>query len=57
VAGPHTKEQLSQKLNAIDISVDSFVEKYHEGFFEKNKDLLYHEIESIYQLIQELKSG
>ena len=54
--GIHCPEELEQKRQAIEIATESFVMHYVEGLFENNdKDLMYHYIESIGELIREYK--
>lgn len=53
----HTSEQLRLKEQAIELAVDNFVDRYNTGQFEDNKPLLYHSIDSLYQLLRELRSG
>ena len=56
--GLHTPEQIETKKEAIDIATQSFVMNYSEGFFERNDpEFLYHSIESLNQLVVELKRG
>lgn len=54
--GLHTAEQLKTKRKAVEIATRLFVMNYSEGFFERNdSEFLYHAIESLNQLVVELK--
>lgn len=52
----HTLVQITKKREAIEIATESFVMNYMEGLYERNdSEFLYHAIESLNQLVVELK--
>ncbi len=52
----HSLAQITKKREAIEIATESFVMNYLEGLYERNdSEFLYHTIESLNQLVVELK--
>ena len=53
--GLHTKKQLDEKRRGIDMATESFAIQYLDGSL--SDETLYHWIESLNQLVVELKRG
>lgn len=55
----HTKEQLRQKLDAIDHKFIEMIRKYRDGKYDsvKNFDVFANDIDNIKSLIEEYKKG
>lgn len=53
----HTEEQLEEKRIAIQTSAKTFAHKYLTGQLSAHPELLYNEIESLHNLVKELRAG
>lgn len=52
----HTEEQIREKKDCVRRGVVRLIEDYRNGLLE-NDEMLYHYIESLYELVQDARRG